>query len=106
MSGVTKPGLASRTAAVRPQEVVALSELAEGCVARLERVEGGAVLRSRLMAMGIRRNVRVRVVQNRGRGAVVLAVGEMRVVLGRGMAHKVAARVTASAEEAERDPDA
>jgi ferrous iron transport protein A len=85
---------------------VALSELSEGTVARLERVEGGAVLRSRLMAMGIRRNVRVCVIQNRGRGSVVLAVGEMRVVLGRGMAHKVAARVTTSAEEAEHDAGA
>ncbi|MCX5649612.1 MAG: FeoA family protein [Planctomycetota bacterium] len=68
---------------------VALSGLADGARARLVRVEAGHGLRSRLTAMGLRPGVEVRVVNNRGAGPFVVAVEGTRIVLGRGMAHKV-----------------
>ena len=68
---------------------VALSSLADGARARLVRVEAGHGLRSRLTAMGLRPGVEVRVVNNRGAGPFVVAVEGTRIVLGRGMAHKV-----------------
>lgn len=68
---------------------VALSSLADGARAHLTRVEAGHGLRSRLTAMGLRPGVEVRVVNNRGAGPFVVAVYGTRIVLGRGMAHKV-----------------
>ena len=68
---------------------VVLSSLADGARARLVRVEAGHGLRSRLTAMGLRLGVEVRVVNNRGAGPFVVAVYGTRIVLGRGMAHKV-----------------
>ena len=68
---------------------VALSSLADGARAHLTRVEAGHGLRSRLTAMGLRPGVEVRVVNNRGAGPFVVAVEGTRIVLGRGMAHKV-----------------
>jgi Fe2+ transport system protein FeoA len=68
---------------------VALSSLADGARAHLTRVEAGHGLRSRLTAMGLRPGVEVWVVNNRGAGPFVVAVEGTRIVLGRGMAHKV-----------------
>ncbi|HUX15254.1 MAG TPA: FeoA family protein [Phycisphaerae bacterium] len=73
----------------RANESVALSSLADGARARLVRVEAGHGLRSRLTAMGLRPGAEVRVVNNRGAGPFVVAVEGTRIVLGRGMAHKV-----------------
>jgi ferrous iron transport protein A len=85
----TAGSVRSAPAAAGAAEGVPLSTLAEGTMARLTGVKGDATLRSKLVAMGLRRHVRVRVMQNRGREAVVLAVGGTRVVLGRGVARKV-----------------
>ena len=68
---------------------VALSSLADGARASLTRVEAGQGLRARLTAMGLRPGAEVRVVNNRGAGPFVVAVEGARIVLGRGMAHKV-----------------
>ena len=68
---------------------VPLSTLPDGATARLVTVQGGTGFRSRLMAMGLRPGALVRVVHNGGRGPFVLASGEARIVLGRGMARKV-----------------
>jgi len=70
-------------------DAVPLDTLPDGTVARLVTVSGGAGLRSRLLAMGLRAGARVRVVHNGGRGPFVVAAGESRIVLGRGMARKV-----------------
>jgi len=68
--------------------VVPLSALPGGAKARLVRVDAGTRLRSRLMAMGLRPGTEVRVIRNGGRGPFVFALGDLRMVLGRGMAHK------------------
>ena len=68
---------------------VPLASLADGEVARLVRLDAGTELRARLMAMGLRRGVHVRMVHNRGRGPFVVAVKTMRLVLGRGMVRKI-----------------
>ncbi|MBL7140980.1 MAG: ferrous iron transport protein A [Planctomycetes bacterium] len=73
----------------RPVAPVALDTLPDGAHARLVTVSGGPGLRSRLAAMGLRTGVAIRVVHNGGRGPFVVAAGEARIVLGRGMARKV-----------------
>lgn len=69
--------------------LVSLASLADGATAQLVTVQGGAGLRSRLTAMGLRAGAEVRVIHNGGRGPFVLATGELRIVLGRGMARRV-----------------
>ncbi|MFO8014691.1 MAG: FeoA family protein [Phycisphaerae bacterium] len=71
------------------QDAVPLETLPDGTGARLVMIQGGAGLRSRLTAMGLRAGAAVRVVHNGGRGPFVVAAGESRIVLGRGMARKV-----------------
>jgi ferrous iron transport protein A len=68
---------------------VPLATLSDGARARLVRVDAGAGLRTRLVSMGLRPGAEVSVVHNGGRGPFVLAVDACRIVLGRGMAHKV-----------------
>jgi Fe2+ transport system protein FeoA len=68
---------------------VPLSTLPDGTRARFVRVEAGAGLKARLTAMGLSPGVGVTVVNNRGAGPFVVAVRDTRIVLGRGMAHKV-----------------
>jgi ferrous iron transport protein A len=75
--------------APQADRLVPLSTLPDGTTARLVRVDGGPGLRSRLTAMGLRPGAEVRVVHNGGRGPFVVAAGEARIVLGRGMAFKV-----------------
>ncbi|HUW99380.1 MAG TPA: FeoA family protein [Phycisphaerae bacterium] len=71
------------------QAAVPLSALPDGARARLVRVEAGHGLRARLTAMGLAPGAEVQVVANRGGGPFVVAVHGTRIVLGRGMAHKV-----------------
>jgi len=72
-----------------PQPAVSLNTLPDGATARLVTIRGGCGLRSRLTAMGLRAGAVVRVVHNGGRGPFVVAAGESRLVLGRGMARKI-----------------
>ena len=73
-------------------DVVSLASLANGDRARLVMVDAGAGLRARLVAMGLRPGAEVAVVHNGGRGPFVVAVDACRMVLGRGMAHRVLVR--------------
>jgi ferrous iron transport protein A len=52
-------------------------------------VEGGQSFTSRLAAMGLVKNVRLEVLQNSGRGPVLVRVHNTRVALGRNEAMKV-----------------
>ena len=76
---------------------VSLASLENGARGQLVRVEGGICLRTRLMAMGLRAGVEVRVIHNGGEGPFVFAVGELRMVLGRGMANQVLVTPVAAA---------
>jgi len=68
---------------------VPLDTLPDGATGRLVTVSGGGGLRSQLVSMGLRTGALLRVVHNGGRGPFVVAAGEARIVLGRGMARKV-----------------
>jgi len=72
-----------------PTATVPLVSIEDGGQVRVVAVEGGIGLRTRLVAMGLRPGVELRVVRNGGRGPFVLAIEACRIVLGRGMAHKV-----------------
>jgi Fe2+ transport system protein FeoA len=64
-----------------------LSQVAQGRTVRLVDIEAGQGLRSRLTAMGIARNVRLRIINNSHPGPFVVSAKGCKIMLGRGMAH-------------------
>jgi len=66
-----------------------LSAVEAGQTVKLATIEAGQGLKSRLLAMGLVPNVHITVVSNGGLGPFVVNVKGTKVVLGRGMAHKI-----------------
>jgi Fe2+ transport system protein FeoA len=73
----------------RSGHAVSLATLTDGARARFVKVQAETAFRTRLVAMGLRPGTELRMVHNGGRGPFVLAVDGSRIVLGRGMAHRV-----------------
>ena len=67
-----------------------LTKIREGNRAVLFSVEGGRQLRSRLAALGLLPGAELEVIQNSGQGPFVIAVKGSRIVIGRGMAERIA----------------
>ena len=74
---------------VKAEVAVSLASLADGALGRFVRAQATTAVRTRLVAMGLRPGTEVRVVHNGGRGPFVVAVEGARIVLGRGIAHRV-----------------
>jgi len=70
-------------------EIKSLSQVRNGQRARLVRVNAGHGLNGRLAAMGLVRGVAITVVRNEHPGPFIVSVKGTRVMLGRGMAHKI-----------------
>ncbi len=66
-----------------------LSAVAAGQTVKLVAIDAGHGLRSRLLAMGLVPNVKITVVSNNHPGPFVVGVKGAKIVLGRGMAHKI-----------------
>ncbi len=67
-----------------------LTMILEGKKAVLRSIEGGRQLRSRLAALGLLPGAELEVIQNSGQGPFVIAVKGSRIVIGRGMASRIA----------------
>ena len=68
---------------------IPLSSVEAGRKVRLVRVDAGQGLRARLAAMGLIPNVEFSVLRNAHPGPFMINVKGSRVMLGRGMAHKI-----------------
>ena len=66
-----------------------LADLPAGAAGVVHTLRGGRGLTSRLLDLGLTPGVEVTVVQNRGRGALIVLVRDVRVALGRGQARMV-----------------
>ena len=66
-----------------------LSTVRSGETVRLARIEAGRGLNSRLASMGLVADVEITVVSNRRPGPFVISVKDSKIMLGRGMAHKI-----------------
>lgn len=66
-----------------------LSTVQSGEKVKLAGIDAGRDLHSRLIAMGLVPNVEITVVSNNHPGPFVIMVKNSRMVLGRGMAHKI-----------------
>jgi len=68
---------------------VNLSAIREGESVRVQGIEGGQSFLSRLASLGFTPGVLLRVVQNFGRGPLIVNLRDTRVALGRGEASKI-----------------
>lgn len=66
-----------------------LSAVEAGQTVKLVSIEAGRGLRSRLLAMGLVPNGEITVVSSGGPGPFVVSVKGTKMMLGRGMAHKI-----------------
>ena len=66
-----------------------LDKIAAGAAATIVSIEAGSGLKNRLAAMGLLADVQIRVVRNDGAGQIIINVKKSKVILGRGMSHKV-----------------
>ena len=69
--------------------VKTLDEMKAGSTVRIVRVDSGHSLNNRLAAMGLLKNTEMKVVRNDGAGQIIVAVKSSKVILGRGMSHKI-----------------
>ncbi|MFH1068851.1 MAG: FeoA family protein [Candidatus Glassbacteria bacterium] len=66
-----------------------LSDIKAGEIVRLFSVLGGEQFKERMVAMGLSPGISFEVVRNRAGGPVVLSIRGARLILGRGMSHKI-----------------
>ncbi|MBV5308892.1 FeoA family protein [Chromatium okenii] len=84
-------------------ELIKLSELPHGASAHLADIRGGRQLTRRLLALGLRQGSVLQIVQRRGQG-LVLAIGEVRIAVGAGIADKLWVAPNAPAVMESSDP--
>ena len=66
-----------------------LDKIAAGTAAKIVTIDAGSSLKNRLAAMGLLADVQVRVIRNDGAGQIIINVKNSKIILGRGMSHKV-----------------
>ncbi len=66
-----------------------MSKVQAGETVKLANIEAGRDLNSRLASMGLVPNVEITVVSNNHPGPFVISVKNSKMMLGRGMAHKI-----------------
>jgi len=66
-----------------------LSKVRAGETVKLVGIEAGRGLNSRLASMGLVPNVKITVINNSKPGPFVISVKNSKMMLGRGMAHKI-----------------
>jgi len=66
-----------------------LSKVQAGETVKLVGIEAGRGLSSRLASMGLVPNVEITVINNSHPGPFVISVKNSKIMLGRGMAHKI-----------------
>ena len=71
------------------KEIIPLSTVQSGQKVKLATIEAGRGLNSRLVSMGLTPNVEITVVSNSQPGPFVISVKNSKMMLGRGMAHKI-----------------
>ncbi len=70
-------------------KAVELTTVAVGRTVRVSSIDAGDELKNHLAAMGLLPNVEIRILRNEGRGQIIVNVLNTKIVLGRGMSHKV-----------------
>jgi Fe2+ transport system protein FeoA len=66
-----------------------LSTVIAGEIVKLVKIDAGRGLNSRLASMGLLPDVEITVVRNDRRGPSVITVKDSKIILGRGVTHKI-----------------
>ncbi len=74
---------------IETKKSLTLSAVRNGEEVHIRRMRGGHSFLSRLASLGFTPGARLRVVQNFGRGPIIVTLRDTRVALGRGEAHKI-----------------
>lgn len=74
---------------MKSKQLIPLSMVKAGEKVRLVSINAGKGLKSRLTAMGLVPNVEIIVVNNSHPGPFVISVKDSKMMLGRGIAHKI-----------------
>ncbi|HLE28755.1 MAG TPA: FeoA family protein [Anaerolineales bacterium] len=83
----------ARKAMVRPDSMQMLIDLEAGARGVVRQLRGGNEFANRIATLGFTIGAEISVIQNYGRGPVIVAVRDTRVALGRGEAAKVLVEV-------------
>ena len=70
-------------------EINALDKIKAGNTVRIVRIDSGHTLKNRLAAMGLLKETEITVIRNDGAGQIIVAVKSSKIILGRGMSHKI-----------------
>lgn len=73
-------------------KLVSLSDVEAGRTVRFAAVDAGHRLRSHLAALGLIANVPIHIIRNSRSGQIILSVRNSKIVLGRGISHKILVR--------------
>ena len=84
-----RTGLNAEHGHIEEGPLMPLAMVRTGAQVRLVRIDAGRGLQARLASLGLLPGTGLRVVSVNARGPAVVAVGESRIALGRGMAHKM-----------------
>jgi ferrous iron transport protein A len=84
---------------MRVQTRLKLSAVHGGESARIRQLAGGQAFLSRLAPLGFVPGARLRVIQNLGRGPLIVAVCHTQVALGRGEADKILVELLAGEDD-------
>ena len=71
------------------EAIIPLDQLASGRKARIHDLRGGRGFISRLVTLGFTPGARVEMVQNMGRGPLIVLIRDTRIALGRRMARRI-----------------
>lgn len=74
---------------MRTDEITDLGSVRNGEFAQIYNLRGGHGILSRLAALGFTPGARLQVVQNYGRGPIIVSLRDTRVALGRGEARHI-----------------
>ena len=75
-----------------------LSMVTEGKEVKIHYVDCGRGLRARLCDLGLYENSKVKVIKNDISGPLILKIKDSKIILGRGQAHKIMAKVIMEGE--------
>jgi len=66
-----------------------LSNLKTGTKAKIEKILENKDVQMKLTSLGISKDAEVMMIKNESSGAIILAIGENRIILGRDLASKI-----------------
>ena len=88
-TGTTRAAKVSGTPNAEQKRITALSAIKRNEQCRVITIAGGEGMRSKMYNLGVHETERIKVVQNRGFGPLVIDIGGTRLILGRKMAERL-----------------